>query len=298
MTSAPGPSGRRMFVNSWGRVKAGLRCQQQFARTDDSGQLALDGSDSWLQESRPKSRGRRFGMADEDFDTDRLAAYLHLMPAEVVKLAERGKLPGRRIGGAWKFSAAEVHHWMEERIGLSDHEELVDVEGALERIGGQSTNKEVSIAALLRPEAIAVPLVARTRTSVITRMAELAAGTHLLWDAEGMADAVRAREAMHSTALDNGVAMLHPRRPMASILAEAVIALGLTPGGIPFGNEGRLTDIFFLICSTSDHEHLRILARLSRVINDADLLAELRAANDAATVHQLIAARDAVIQGS
>jgi PTS system nitrogen regulatory IIA component len=85
---------------------------------------------------------------------------------------------------------------------------------------------------------------------------------------------------------------------MASILAEAVIALGLTPGGIPFGNEGRLTDIFFLICSTSDHEHLRILARLSRVINDADLLAELRAANDAATVHQLIAARDAVIQGS
>ena len=131
---------------------------------------------------------------------------------------------------------------------------------------------------LLRPEAIAVPLAARTRTSVITQMAELAAGTHLLWDAAAMADAVRAREAMHSTALDNGVALLHPRRPMASILAEAVLALGITPGGIPFGNDGRLTDIFFLICSTSDHEHLRILARLSRVINDADLLAALRAA--------------------
>ena len=237
-------------------------------------------------------------MAAEDFDVDHLAAYLHLMPPEVIKLAERGKLPGRRVGGAWRFSAAEIHHWMEDRIGLSDDEELVSVEGALGRIGGQSSEEDVSIASLLLPEAIALPLVARTRTSVITQMAELAASTHLLWDASTMADAVRAREAMHSTALDNGVALLHPRRPMATILAEAVLALGITPGGIPFGNEGRLTDVFFLICSTSDHEHLRILARLSRVINDIDLLAGLRAADSAATVHGLIAARDSMIQRS
>ena len=50
---------------------------------------------------------------------------------------------------------------------------------------------------------------------------------------------------MHSTALDNGVALLHPRRPMPAILAEAVLALGITPGGIPFGSGGSLTDIFF-----------------------------------------------------
>lgn len=237
-------------------------------------------------------------MADEDFDIDRLAAYLHLMPAAVVKLAERGKLPGRRVGGTWRFSAAEIHHWMEDRIGLSGDEELLHVEGALDRVSGRDGDDEISIAALLRPEAVAVPLAARTRTSVITQMAQLAANTHLLWDAEAMADAVRAREEMHSTALDNGVALLHPRRPMGSILAEAILALGITPGGIPFGNEGRLTDIFFLICSTSDHEHLRSLARLSRVINDSDLLAALRTASDAAEAHRLIAAREAVIRGS
>jgi PTS system nitrogen regulatory IIA component len=59
-------------------------------------------------------------MADADFDVDRLAAYLHRMPADITRLAERGKLPGRRVGGAWRFSAAEIHHWMEDRIGLSD----------------------------------------------------------------------------------------------------------------------------------------------------------------------------------
>jgi PTS system nitrogen regulatory IIA component len=234
-------------------------------------------------------------MAQADFDIDRLAAYLHMSPAAVAKLAERGKLPARRVAGEWRFSAAEIHHWLEDRIGLSDDEALVQMEGALER-AAELDVEEVSISELLQREAIEVPLDARTRWSVISRMTELAARTHRLWDAAKMAEAVRAREEMHSTALDNGVALLHPRRPMPAILAEAVLALGLAQGGIPFGTGGQLTDIFFLICSTSDHEHLRILARLSRVIHDQDFLAALRSAGDAATVYRLIEEREATIR--
>jgi mannitol/fructose-specific phosphotransferase system IIA component (Ntr-type) len=92
------------------------------------------------------------------------------------------------------------------------------------------------------------------------------------------------------------VALLHPRRPMSTILAEAVLALGVAPRGIPFGSGGSLTDVFFLICSTSDHEHLRILARLSRIINDQDLLSAIRTAESATEVHQLIVDREAVIR--
>jgi PTS system nitrogen regulatory IIA component len=235
-------------------------------------------------------------MAQDDFDIDRLAAYLHMMPAAVQKLAERGKLPGRRIGGDWRFSAAEIHHWLEDRIGLSDEEGLVHMEGALDRASEMSDAEQISIANLLKLEAIEIPLEARTRGSVVGRMTELAARTHLLWDPVKMAEAVRAREEMHSTALDNGVALLHPRRPMPSILAEALVALGISPGGIPFGSDGRLTDIFFLICSTSDHEHLRILARLSRVINDQDFLAMMRAARNPAAVHKLIEERESAIR--
>ncbi len=110
----------------------------------------------------------------EDFDIQRLADYLHMMPAVVLKLAERGKLPGRRVGGEWRFSAAEIHHWLEDRIGLSDEDELVQVEGALDRAGG-AEEEEISIADLLPLEAVEVPLDARTRGSVIHRMAEVAA---------------------------------------------------------------------------------------------------------------------------
>lgn len=222
-------------------------------------------------------------MPHEDFDIDSLAAYLHLPPGQVAKMADRGKLPGRKIGGRWRFSRAAIHHWLEERIGASDADELVEVEEVLERNAAQADQPAISVAALLPLEAIAVPLAAKTRNSVIVAMTQLAAGTGLLWDPEKMADAIRARESLHPTALDNGVALMHARRPMASILAEPFLALGITPSGVPFG-AGGLTDLFFLICSCDDRGHLRLLARLSRLVSDNALLASLRSAQSPAEV--------------
>ncbi len=231
-------------------------------------------------------------MADDDFDISSLAAHLHMLPAQISKLADRDKIPARRIGGQWRFSRAEIHHWLEDRIGLSNADELAKMETNLERTDTSELG-EVSIAALLPVETIAIPLAARTRSSVISAMSELAATTGMLWDSSKMAEAVTAREAMHPTALDIGVALLHPRRPQSSILGEAVMALGITGQGIPFGGAGGLTNVFFLIAATDDHEHLRMLARISRMISEPDWLAELRAASDSQAAHELIAARDA-----
>jgi PTS system nitrogen regulatory IIA component len=97
-----------------------------------------------------------------------------------------------------------------------------------------------------------------------------------------MAEAVEARENLHPTALDDGVALLHPRRPLSQILAQPLLALGRTPAGIPFGSErGQLTDVFFLILSVDDSQHLRTLARLSRLIAAPGFLNELRASESA-----------------
>ena len=174
-------------------------------------------------------------MASKDFDIDSLAAYLHLSPQQVARMADRGKLPGRRIAGQWRFSEAEIHHWLEDRIGLSDEEQLLQVESVLDRHRGEEQAEVVSIAKMLPLQAIAVPLQARTRSSVIDQMAQLAAQTGLLWDPERVAEAVRERENLHPTALDIGVALLHPRRPLPNILAEPFLALGRTYQGVPFG---------------------------------------------------------------
>ena len=233
-------------------------------------------------------------MPHADFDMEGLASYLHLAPSQVAKLAERGKLPGRKVAGQWRFSKAEIHHWLERRIGASDEDELVEVEGVLARSAVSDAEEAISIAALLPLEALDATLNARTPSSVIRAMVDLATGTGWLWDPEKMAEAVRSREEMHPTALENGVALLHPRRPMSGILGQAFIALGRTPKGLPFGGgRGLLTDIFFLICSMDDREHLRLLARLSRILTVPGFLESLREAPDAEAIHRLFVETEA-----
>ena len=72
-------------------------------------------------------------MPHSDFDLPTLARYLHLSPEKVAKLADRGQLPGRKVSGEWRFARADIHHWLERRIGASDEEQLLEVEGALDR---------------------------------------------------------------------------------------------------------------------------------------------------------------------
>jgi PTS system nitrogen regulatory IIA component len=227
-------------------------------------------------------------MPYSDFDINSLARYLHLSPQQVVKLAERGQLPGRKVGGQWRFAKPDIHHWLEHRIGLSDELELIKVEAALQQSAPLENQEDIRISDLLPLEAIAVPLYARTRNSVIDSMVELAAQTGWLWDTKEMAQAVKAREAMHSTALENGVALLHPRRPMPKILSQSFLALGYTSTGIPFGTDVPLTDIYFLICSMEDRSHLRVLARLSRILTTPGFLNALHQVTHAEEVRQLI----------
>jgi nitrogen PTS system EIIA component len=227
----------------------------------------------------------------EDFDIDGLAAYLHLDPVAVRKMAERGKIPGRRVGGEWRFSPAEVHHWLEERILGGGEAEQARLDGVLTSRARRAGADEVSLEALMPLDAVAVPLSARTKSSVIAEMVEVAGRTGWLWDPGKMEEAVRQREELFPTAVPGGLALLHPRRPMGSILGAPLIAFGRTSYGIPFGDPtGGLTDLFFLILSADDAGHLRALARLSRVLGEAGVLEDLRAAEDA------YAARDILIE--
>src|SRR5262245_34231798 len=108
-------------------------------------------------------------MSHGDFDIESLARYLHLLPSKVQRMAERGTVPGRRLGGEWKFSLAEIHHWLEDRIGAADEEDLQAVEEVLNP-GRQDSQPPVRIAEMLSPAGIALPLESRTRSSVISDM--------------------------------------------------------------------------------------------------------------------------------
>ena len=150
--------------------------------------------------------------------------------------------------------------------------------------------QEPLISALLSEATIAVPLPASTRSSVLKELVNQAENTWQVYDPEAILEAIRQREEMGSTALDSGVAIPHPRRPLPGALGESVMAYGKTASGIPFGAPGGgLTDIFFLVCCRDDRTHLKVLARLSRLLLRPGFVEALRSAEGPGQTWRLIA---------
>jgi len=206
-------------------------------------------------------------------------------------LAEKEILKGRKVQGKWTFALPDVVLWVENEMTRLAEEETAQLEEVV--ASGEEAAEEVALASLLDDVAIDLQFGAKTKASVLRDITRLAEKTGKLWDAEQMAEALREREEMASTALDVGAAILHPRRPQSDILAEDFLALGISRSGVPFGGGfNNLTDVFFLLCCQTDASYLRALGRLARVLRRPDFLDSLRNCADAYEVKKLIVAAE------
>jgi nitrogen PTS system EIIA component len=229
-------------------------------------------------------------MGNDTMGLAELATLLNRDQRELDKLASRGQLPGRKVGGAWRFASAEIQQWLEGEMPGFDDEQLKGIEEA------HPEPAEPLVTQLLAPDCVEVPLQARTSASVPRAMVRLAEQSWQVYDPEAIYGAVQAREDQGSTAQDNGVAILHPHRPLTAALGESVIAFGRTAGGVPFGAPGHgLTDLFFLVCCRDRKTHLRVLARLSRLILRPEFIDQLRAAETAADALHVIREAEAAL---
>lgn len=224
---------------------------------------------------------------------DELAAQLGRERRELEKLVSRGRIPGHKVDGEWRFHPAEIRYWLEQELRSYDSAELAAFEAA-HRATDADAQSGSSIARLLHPETVQVPLDARTKRSVLETLIEVAGRTWQVWEPALLLQAVQDREEVLSTGFENGVAIPHPRNPLPQALGESLIAYGRTTTGIPFGAPQRaLTDIFFLVLCRDARLHLHVLARLGRLLQRPEFLDDLRNAEDSVTSYQVICAADA-----
>lgn len=208
------------------------------------------------------------------YTLDELAQWLGRDRRLLEKLVNRGVIPGRRIGGEWRFNEIEVTHWLEQDLRGLDDQGLAQLEQSQQ---SRELVAQSPLVALLHPETCAVPLDAGTRPAVLQALIEVAGRTWQVWDPASVLKAVRDREDVMSTGFENGVAIPHPRNPLPEALGQSVIAFGRTLSGIPFGAPNRqLTDIFFLVLARDAATHLQVLARLARILNREGFVDELR----------------------
>lgn len=212
-------------------------------------------------------------MPYSNMSIEELALHIGMDAREVRRLADKGRLPGQMVGGQWRFNRAQLLDWLQREMHSLDPEHLANLEQATADDPGHEI-----VGDLLASEAIDLNLPAKTRTSVLRALVELVEKTGMVYDRDGLLTALEEREALCSTGLAGGFALPHPRRPQPYATAEPLIAIGRVPAGIPFGApDGRLTDLFMLVCSHEERQHLHLLARLSMLLS-SDLPDKLREA--------------------
>ncbi|MBU0637365.1 MAG: PTS sugar transporter subunit IIA [Planctomycetes bacterium] len=203
-----------------------------------------------------------------------IAEHIGMDARDVKLLADRGMLPGQLIGGQWRFNRIQMLDWLQREMHSLDRRHIQNLDRAMSR-----TDDEAVISNLLATEAIDMSLPARSRPSVLRELVSLAERTDMVYNRAEIIDALEQREALASTALPGGIALPHPRRPLPYATAEPMLCLARVPAGIPYGApDGRLTDLFVLVCCHDERQHLLALARLALLFN-SDLPQALREAD-------------------
>jgi len=131
----------------------------------------------------------------------------------------------------------------------------------------------IRLADLLSPAAMSLQLAGKDRDAVLEELTRLIPGIEEQPAARAtLLRALHEREQLHSTGIGDGVALPHARNALVGLVDKPVIVFGRHDRGVAYGAvDGKPAQLFFLIVAPTVTQHLGILARISRVLNNPRL---------------------------
>ncbi len=228
-------------------------------------------------------------MSREVLNLNQAAEHIHLEPNTLKHVAQRGEIEAMSRGDDWFFEHRALDEWAQRNLLAANARDLKEQHRVMMDEERRSEHADWGICDLFRAEMIDLALGAKAKGGVLRDMTDLAERGGLVYDAEGLFKELVAREEAASTAIGEGVALLHPRFHDPYLFEESFIAYGRTVRPVFFGaTDGEGTQHFFLICSTDHEAHLHILARLAILAHGTNLIELLDAAEDAEMVLEAI----------
>lgn len=226
------------------------------------------------------------------------ATRLHLTVTEVEQLVKYQEIPFSRRGEEPVFARRELDAWASQRLLGMNANHVAAVHRASTVLRQTLDDHDHLMPRLFCAEWIEAAMQSRTKPSVLRDMVKLAARTNLLYDDVALLRGLDEREALCSTAVDQGVAFLHSRYHDPNLCGDSFVVLGRTVQPIFAGAaDGKTTDLFFLLCCQDDVLHLHVLARLCAMAHSTQLLSELRqAGNSEEMLAAIVRSEDAVLQ--
>jgi nitrogen PTS system EIIA component len=144
----------------------------------------------------------------------------------------------------------------------------------------------------LRSNAVIASLQANSKEEVLKELLQPIADNHPGIDENGLLKTLITRESLGSTGIGGGVAIPHGKYDG---LRELVASFGKSPKGIDFDSmDNKPAYLFFLLIApkNSAGEHLKALARISRLFKDPLLKSRLQQAESAEEIYQLFGEYD------
>jgi excisionase family DNA binding protein len=213
-----------------------------------------------------------------------VAEYIRLNEKTVTHLAQSGELVGSKIANQWRFERDAVTAWAASHNQPSDTETRQPV---LSEVTGMPAS--LTVEAVLSLNRINLGLAGADKDAVLRELTAMVIPPARKQLSETLFQALKAREDLCSTCVEEGVAIPHSRNALVGLVSQPVLAYGRHRTGIDYGAmDGKPVRHFFLLCAPNVRQHLQLLGRLARLIKDPELRAALNSAEQPEHVIALI----------
>ena len=228
-------------------------------------------------------------MPQRMMNIDQVARHLNVEPREVTHWVLQGEIPFEQDVSHPVFRHKEIDAWASQRILGMREKRLTSYHRENSQLERFTDDAPFAVCNMLTPARTLFALSSRTKASVIRDLVDVAEQEEILYDPKDLVRSLEEREALCSTGLVGGVAIIHPRNHDPYIASEAFLILAQAAHPICFGApDGKPTDIFFLLVATDDRYHLQALARLCMMMINTKLLDNLRTATSAAEMYRVV----------
>jgi PTS system nitrogen regulatory IIA component len=217
-------------------------------------------------------------MNHEIMTIEEVAEYLRVSERTVYDWAQKGQLPGGKLGTTWRFKRSDIENWVNSQLG---HQSVPS-----------ARSSDGLITKLLSPGRV-VFLDQPQKENALKTLCAVLATSPLVPDEEQLTAAIFRREELMSTGIGFGVGVPHVR---LDGVTDLVMALGIARK--PLADYASLDEVpVQIVCmvaaGSSQHpQYIRALSAISSRLKDESVRKALIAATDAASAFKLFAGEE------
>lgn len=204
---------------------------------------------------------------------DEVAEYLRVSERTVYDWAQKGELPGGKLGTTWRFKRDEIENWVNSRISQpSPAKKMTKTAAGL----------------VLAPERVLL-LDQVTKEGVLIKLVDVLAATPMVKNRDKLLKGILEREKLMSTGIGFGVGVPHVRIDSVTDLVMAVAVSKQPVADYTSLDEAPVQIVCMLAARSDQHtKYIRMLSAISSRLKDLSSREKIIASNDPELICSLL----------